>query len=130
MSGPVTLPLLIGMVAWLASASAEEAVSLPEVVVTAPHPVRPPRYQQLTRPAYPEVSRRQGFEGTVVLLVKVLADGRTGEVKVKRSSGDSALDEAAVMAARGWTFLPAMRGPKAVGAWVEIPVKFELTVPK
>lgn len=62
--------------------------------------------------------------------MKVLADGRTGEVRVKRSSRNSLLDEAAATAVRGWVFLPAMRGPKPVEAWVEVPVKFELTVPK
>jgi protein TonB len=131
-SRQLALTLLLGMAAWPAGASAqgEEAIPLPPVVVTAPHPVHPPRYREVTRPAYPEVARRQGVEGTVVLLVKVLVDGRPGEVRVKRSSGDPLLDEAAVTAIRGWVFLPAMRGPKPVEAWVEVPVKFELTAPK
>lgn len=124
--------LLLGVVAWPAAVSAqgEEAIALPPMVVTAPHPIRPPRYHELTRPTYPEVARRQGLEGTVVLLVKVLVDGRSGEVRVKRSSGNSLFDEAAAAAARGWVFLPAMQGPKPVEAWVEVPVKFELAVPK
>lgn len=132
MTRPLVPAVLVGIVAWLAAppARGEEAISLPAVVVTAPHPVRPPRYQEVTRPAYPEVARRQGLEGTVVLAVKVLADGRTGEVRVKRSSGDSLLDEAAVAAARNWRFLPAMQGPRPMEAWAEVPVKFELTVPK
>jgi protein TonB len=100
------------------------------VVVTAPAPVQPPRYREVTRPSYPEVARRQGLEGTVILLVKILVDGRISEVKVKRSSGHSILDGAAVDAARGWVFLPATQGPKPVEAWVEVPVKFELTTPQ
>ena len=126
------LALLIGTVAWPVGVAAQgdEAIPLPAVVVTAPHPVHPPRYRDATRPAYPEVARRQGGEGTVVLLVKVLVDGRTGEVRVKQSSGNFLLDEAAATAARGWVFLPAMQGPKTVEAWVEVPVKFELTGPK
>lgn len=82
------------------------------------------------RPAYPEIARRQGVEGTVILSVKVLVDGRTGEVSVKRSSGDPLLDEAAVTAARDWRFLPATQGSKPVDAWVDVPVKFELRAPK
>jgi protein TonB len=108
----------------------EEPVRLPPVEVTAPHPIRPPRLREVTQPPYPEAARRQGVEGTVILLVKVLADGRAGEVKVKGSSGSAFLDDAALTAARGWKFVPAMRGPVPVEAWVEVPVKFELTVPK
>lgn len=132
MSGCVRLLLSLALLAWPqgAPAQSEEAIPLPPVVVTAPHPVHPPRYREASRPDYPELARRQGLEGTVVLLVRVLVDGRTGEVRVKRSSGDSLLDEAAVSAARRWLFLPAMQGRRPVEAWVEVPVKFELTEPK
>jgi protein TonB len=122
--------LLAGLAATIAWAQGEDAVSLPPVVVTAPHPVEPPRYREITRPPYPEAARRQGLEGTVVLLIKVLTDGHTGEIKVKRSSGHAALDEAAVEAARRWAFHPATQGRAPVEAWVEVPVTFELAVPK
>jgi protein TonB len=109
--------LLAGLAATIAWAQGEDAVSLPPVVVTAPHPVEPPRYREITRPPYPEAARRQGLEGTVVLLIKVLTDGHTG-------------DEAAVEAARRWAFQPATQGRAPVEAWVEVPVTFELAVPK
>jgi len=127
---PVLALLLAGLAATAAWAEGEDAVSLPPVVVTAPYPIEPPRYRAIARPPYPEAARRQGLEGTVVLLVKVLTDGRTGEIKVKRPSGHAALDEAAVEAARRWAFQPATQGRAPVEAWVEVPVTFELAVPK
>jgi protein TonB len=132
MIGWLVSALVLAGLAWPGGSRAqgEEPIALPPVVVTAPHPIQPPRYHEVVRPAYPEVARRQGLEGTVVLLVKVLVDGRAGEVQLKRTSGNSLLDEAAVGAARRWMFLPARQGPKAVEAWVEVPVKFELEVPK
>ena len=132
MRGPLRSALVLGLSAWatVASAQSEEPIRLPPVEVTAPHPVRPPRPDKLAQPPYPEAARRQGVEGTVILLVKVLIDGRAGEVKVKQPSGSALLDDAAVTTAREWKFAPATRGPAPVEAWVEIPVKFELTVPK
>lgn len=46
---------------------------------------------------------------------------------MKSSSGSPVLDEAGLKAVAGWTFVPARRGPRAVDAWVEVPVKFALT---
>jgi protein TonB len=49
-----------------------------------------------------------------------------GEVKVRKSSGNQVLDEAATSGARAWTFVPARRGPNSIEAWVEVPVEFKL----
>ncbi len=104
----------------------EERFSLPPVEVTAPWPVTPPQVKEITKPAYPEPARRRGEHGTVELRLKILPDGRVGEVSVGKSSGFHVLDEAAVAATKTWRFLPAMRGPKPTEASVEVPVRFEL----
>ncbi|MFQ5899488.1 MAG: energy transducer TonB [Candidatus Methylomirabilia bacterium] len=100
--------------------------SLEPVTVTARSPVIPPRYKDVTKPAYPEAARVREQEGTVVLLVKVRPDGSVGEVKIRQTSEERLLDQAAVSAAWKWAFIPARRGPKSVEAWVEVSVKFEL----
>jgi protein TonB len=104
----------------------EERFSLPPVEVTAPWPLTPPEIARLSKPVYPEPARRRGERGTVELRVKVLPDGEVGEVTVNKSSGFRSLDDAAVAEARKWQFVPAMRGPRAAEAWVEVPVRFEL----
>jgi periplasmic protein TonB len=77
-------------------------------------------------PEYPDFAADQGLEGTVVLRVKVLPNGKPGEVKVKKSSGHGILDEAAVAAAKRWAFTPAKRGSTPVEGWAIFPVEFKL----
>ena len=43
-------------------------------------------------PAYPEVARQHGWEGTVTLHLELRADGTVGDVQVARSSGHEVLD--------------------------------------
>jgi protein TonB len=105
----------------------EPVVPLAPIEVTGRYPLTPPEPKKLSKPAYPEAARRREEQGTVVLTVKVLADGNVGEVSVKKGSGSKPLDDAAVAEARSWQFVPGRRGPKPVEAWVEVPVRFQLT---
>ena len=61
--------------------------------------------------------------GCEALRATYAGDWRAGDNK---SSGFRSLDDAAVAEARKWQFVPAMRGPKAAEARVEVPVRFEL----
>ena len=79
------------------------------------------------RPAYPSTPRRLGIQGTTMLRVHVLADGRIGDVRVEHSAGHPDLDQAAMEAVRRWRFEPARRGADAVAMWVLLPVEFRLT---
>jgi protein TonB len=107
----------------------DDAPPQPPVVRPAPGATQlqiDPR-RPLTPPVYPTISRRLGEEGSVLLLIYVMPDGRVGDVKIKRSSGHPRLDEAAVAAARkGWRFKPATQGGAAVAAWAQYAVAFKL----
>jgi protein TonB len=83
-------------------------------------------YLKNPRPAYPSFARRQGWEGTALVRIQVLANGRAGAVKLAKSSGFDVLDEAATGAAKAWTFVPASQGGKPVNGWVTVPVVFRL----
>jgi len=78
------------------------------------------------RPSYPATPRRLGIQGTTLLRVHVLADGRIGDVLVEKSAGHPELDDAAADAVRRWRFDPARRGSDAVAMWVLLPVEFKL----
>jgi len=78
------------------------------------------------RPAYPEVARRAGIEGTTRLKILVRADGSVGAVEVAASAGDPSLDAAAIAAARTWRFEPARRGADPVAVWILRDVQFRL----
>lgn len=77
------------------------------------------------RVVYPEVARRAGIEGKVV--VRVLVDGN-GRVKkaVVQSSESHMLDAAAIDAIKKTVFTPAIQNGKPVICWVSIPIQFSL----
>lgn len=78
------------------------------------------------KPTYPASARRLGVQGTAMLRVHVLVDGRVGEVLVEQTAGHPDLDLAAADAVRRWRFDPARRGDEAVAMWVLLPVEFRL----
>ncbi|MCC6202434.1 MAG: energy transducer TonB [Gammaproteobacteria bacterium] len=108
------------------------ATPVPEVIEPAPPEpaVTQPRFDAdyLSNPApvYPSMSRRLREEGTVTLRVFVNPDGRPGTIEIETSSGFSRLDDAAREAVARWKFVPARRGEEHVGAWVLVPVIFNV----
>ncbi len=75
---------------------------------------------------YPRLARREEWEGTVVLRAQILPNGHVGGVSVQKSSGHSVLDDAALAAARTWSFQPATQGGQPVAGTVIFPVQFKL----
>jgi outer membrane biosynthesis protein TonB len=53
------------------------------------------RYGQNPTPPYPSEARRRAWEGTVLLLVEILENGRPERITIRQSSGHPILDEAA-----------------------------------
>jgi protein TonB len=85
-----------------------------------------PDYLSNPPPAYPESSRLAREEGVVMVLVDVGVLGTPSDVRLLRSSGYSALDQAAIRAVREWRFRPGTMAGMAVASSVSIPVRFEL----
>lgn len=83
-------------------------------------------YLRTPLPPYPPAARRLGQHGVVLVRVYVNREGRPDEVRLARSSGVEALDEAALGAVSGWRFAPARRGAEPVASWIEVPVRFRL----
>ena len=79
-----------------------------------------------TPPVYPRIARERGYEGDVIVSVTVRADGTCGDVTVKRSSGHTVLDAAAVKAIRCWRFDLSWCGFEARDTRIEFPVEFKL----
>lgn len=78
-------------------------------------------------PDYPAFAQRQGWEGTVLLRVHVLASGKPDKVDIKQSSNRKALDDAALNAVKNWTFVPSKRGNTAIDGWATVPIEFKLS---
>jgi periplasmic protein TonB len=84
-------------------------------------------YDRAPPPPYPPLARRRGWEGEVLLRVRVGKDGAPIEVVVERSSGQRLLDRAAsehVLAK--WRFQPALQAGRATEAWARVPISFRI----
>ncbi len=79
-------------------------------------------------PVYPSAARKAGLEGTVLLRIEILTNGRTGAISIARSTGYAALDEAAIEAVANWQFIPAkdLATGRAVPCTTTLPVSFRL----
>ncbi|MFP0196665.1 energy transducer TonB [Pseudomonas sp. PHC1] len=110
----------------------------PAAPVAAPAPPAPPApapvtpasanaaYLKNPAPEYPSLAQRRGWEGTVLLRVHVLANGKPGEIQIQKSSGRQQLDDAALDAVKRWSFVPAKQGDVARDGWVSVPIDFKI----
>ena len=90
--------------------------------------VTKPSIAHATQPDYPEAARRAGEQGTVQLDVLVLTTGGVSDVRIAKSSGSAALDEAAANEAqRSWTFNPGQENGRPVAMRHAFSVTFKLT---
>jgi len=111
------------------------AVETPPVVETPPAPPAPvlveasadAGYLKNPAPRYPDFAAQKGWEGTVLLQVHVLANGKPKAVEIKQSSGRKLLDNAAIQAVRRWTFVAATLDGVTTDSWVEVPIDFKLS---
>ena len=77
-------------------------------------------------PHYPEMARRNGWNGRVLVRAQVSAAGRVTSVALQRGSGYGVLDQDALVAVKSWSFLPGSVGGTAADTVVEVPVNFSL----
>ena len=108
----------------------EEAAEQP---VAQPQVVAPPQaYVEAQRsdnrpPEYPAKERRLGREGKVLVRVLVDAVGHVERVDLVTPSKYAGFNQAALAAARQWTFMPATRDGVAVASETDIEIEFCMT---
>ncbi|HEV8609410.1 MAG TPA: TonB family protein [Thermoanaerobaculia bacterium] len=86
---------------------------------------RNPDLVRRVEPAYPEVARRAGLQGLVVLEAIIAASGDVEEIRVVKSAG-ALLDSAAEDAVRRWKYRPATLNGRAVRVRLSVKVSFRL----
>jgi protein TonB len=118
-SGPVETPVAVAP----ATEPAPPPPPEPEVVTA---PFGRAGYLNNPPPQYPNLAARNGWQGTVLLKVRVLSTGRVDEVEVQKSSGFKLLDEEAKATVRTWQFTPSKRGSTAIDGWATVPIEFKL----
>ena len=76
-------------------------------------------------PSYPELALRVNIEGTVWVKMLVTKDGSVKKAMVQKSDADI-FNDAALEAAKRWTFRAALMNHRPVAVWVSIPFRFYL----
>jgi len=77
-------------------------------------------------PRYPPQAVREHHTGKVILKVLIAVDGSPKEVTVEKSSGFRELDQAAIAAAKTWTFNPGVRNGQRYEGYALVPIDFNL----
>jgi len=75
--------------------------------------------------AYPPALKEAGIGGGVQVWMLITNRGNVARALIARSSGNAALDSAAVMAARTFQFRPAEYNGEKVCAWFRFPILFD-----
>lgn len=100
-----------------AAVSAPDASGSPDVL---PSEVHSPF------PAYPPELLARRIQATVVLRLKIAADGTVAEATIHKTSGYEAMDQAALAGVKSWKFKPALKNGKQVETIVRKPFTFEI----
>lgn len=78
-------------------------------------------------PHYPEIARRRGQQGDVILKVLVSSDGSVISLDLNRTSSYSILDQEAMKAVKNWRFKPATNYlGQNIKAYVIVTISYKL----
>lgn len=77
-------------------------------------------------PEYPNMARRKGEQGKVLLKVLVSAQGNAEKVLLEKGSGYELLDKSAIDVVKTWKFIPASSNNQPVSGVVIVPIRFSL----
>jgi TonB family protein len=78
------------------------------------------------KPVYPAELQAAGVEGTVVLQAIIGKDGSVLMAKVTKSSGNTALDEAAMASVKQWLYSPTLLNGEPVETMTTASIAFQL----
>jgi TonB family protein len=94
-----------------------------------PADVKAPTVVHHVDAVYPPSALPSLEHADVLLTLTVDVDGHVSKVDVAQASGAADLDEAAIVAARQWTFTPATRDGKPVASRIRLPFHFAPPAP-
>jgi TonB family protein len=89
--------------------------------------VQRPKAVTTPAPVYPESAKTAKIEGTAVVETVIDETGHVTQPKIKTSSGDKDLDQAALDAVSAWTFQPATLDGKPVAVYYTLTLRFALS---
>lgn len=75
---------------------------------------------------YPANLREMQIGGTVQMYAYVLEDGTVSDVRIDESSGNQAIDDAAIQVSMVLEYTPATLDGQPVPVWINVPITFTL----
>jgi TonB family protein len=90
------------------------------------HDIQKPGLKNYSQPEYPADLRKRNIEGEVIVSLRIDEKGNVHDLKIKKSSGFSSFDQAALKAVSKWEFKPALKEQQKVQVIVNLPIRFEL----
>ncbi len=85
-----------------------------------------PKLLEHTPPVYPEKFLLGKEDASVLLRLRINEAGNVVGASVLKTSGDTALDQAALVAVKDWKYSPALQGGKPVPIAIQQEVRFSL----
>jgi protein TonB len=126
-SPPITPPLIIDNGGVNDEQYVDPGIGIVGPAILAPSEPVSLSTEYAPAPKYPPLSLRNGEQGTVLLLVKVGADGKPIDASIKKSSGYRELDKNALKHVLAtWRFHPAMHQGIAIPALALVPINFTI----
>ena len=107
------------------AAQAAPAIGRPTMDITAPKNVSHIECSMIT-PDYPALSKRRGETGTAYVTFVIGPTGKVESISLKKSSGFSRLDDAAIAAAHASSCKPYLENGQAIRATATQPYNFNL----
>lgn len=86
-----------------------------------------PQFINQVKPVYPEIARKAGMEGRVVLRVLIDKDGKPQKAQILKNPGTDIFDEAAIASVMQSSYSPAIQNGRPVKCWLTVPIKFTLS---
>jgi len=86
--------------------------------------IKPPARIHYVAPVYPEIARRNGVKGIVIIEAVIGVDGRVDNARVLKSV--PLLDVAALEAVRAWTYSPTLLNGRPTAVIMTVTVLFNL----
>lgn len=110
-----------------AAPTAPSAPSPTPPAPSTPRTVSSVEYIKAPQLIYPNLSRRLGESGTVVLRILINEKGLPEQILIQKSTGYTNLDEAGRQAAQRALFKPMIENGKPVPVYVLVPLTFQLS---
>ncbi|MGK5022256.1 energy transducer TonB [Janthinobacterium sp. LB2P10] len=110
-----------------AAPAAPSTPAPPAPAPATPRTVNSVEYVKAPQLIYPNLSRRLGESGTVVLRILINEKGLPEQILVHKSSGYGNLDEAGRQAAQRALFKPMIENGKPMSVYVLVPLTFQLS---